>query len=112
MQKNISASDKALITDLDKQIRDYVKEYGTRKDSELLDQAISDIRYHQEAKSRRTGQPLIIHPLRVASYICRAGLDAPTVVATLLHDIIEDTSITHEDIHNRYGYWYADIVSA
>ena len=40
MQKNISASDKALITDLDKQIRDYVKEYGTRKDSELLDQAI------------------------------------------------------------------------
>ena len=111
MQKNISASDKALITDLDKQIRDYVKEYGTRKDSELLDQAISDIRYHHEDQRRKSGQPFIIHPLRVASYICRAGLDAPTVVATLLHDIIEDTSITHEDIHKRYGSWYADIVT-
>ena len=92
-QTNISVSDKALITDLDQQIRSYVQEYGTRKDSELLDQAISDIRHYHENQKRKSGQPFIIHPLRVASYICRAGLDAPTVVASLLHDIIEDTSI-------------------
>ena len=49
--------------------------------------------------------------MRVASYICRAGLDAPTVVATLLHDIIEDTTITHDDIKRRYGIWYAEIVT-
>ena len=110
-QTNISASDKALITDLDKQIRSYVHEYGTRKDSELLDQAISDIWQYHENQKRKSGQPFIIHPLRVASYICRAGLDAPTVVAALLHDIIEDTSITHEDINERYGSWYADIVT-
>ena len=110
-QTNISANDKALITDLDQQIRSYVQEYGTRKDSELLDQAISDIRQYHENQKRKSGQPFIIHPLRVASYICRAGLDAPTVVAALLHDIIEDTSITHDDIHERYGSWYADIVT-
>ena len=46
----------------------------------------------------------------MANYICRAGLDAPTVVASMLHDIIEDTTITHKDIKNRYGAWYADIV--
>ena len=110
-QTTISANDKALITDLDQQIRSYVQEYGTRKDSELLDQAISDIRQYHENQKRKSGQPFIIHPLRVASYICRAGLDAPTVVAALLHDIIEDTSITHDDIHERYGSWYADIVT-
>ena len=110
-QTNILASDEALITDLEKQIRSYVQEYGTCKDSELLDQAISDIRQHHEYQQRKSGQPFIIHPMRVASYICRAGLDAPTVVAALLHDIIEDTSITHDDIHERYGSWYADIVT-
>ena len=110
-QTNISASDKALITDLDKQIRSYVLEYGTPKDSELLDQAISDIGQYHENQKRKSGQPFIIHPLRVASYICRAGLDAPTVVAALLHDIIEDTTINHDDIYERYGSWYADIVT-
>jgi RelA/SpoT family (p)ppGpp synthetase len=110
-QTNISASDKAVITELDKQIRSYVQENGTSKDSELLDQAIADIRKHHENQKRKSGQPFIIHPLRVASYICRAGLDAPTVVAALLHDMIEDTKITHNDIHERYGAWYADIVT-
>jgi guanosine-3',5'-bis(diphosphate) 3'-pyrophosphohydrolase len=110
-QTNISASDKALITDLDKQIRSYVQEYGTPKESELLDQAISDIRQYHENQKRKSGQPFIIHPMRVASYICRAGLDAPTVVAALLHDIIEDTTINHDDIYERYGSWYADIVT-
>jgi guanosine-3',5'-bis(diphosphate) 3'-pyrophosphohydrolase len=108
---NISASDKALITDLEKQIRSYVLEYGTPKDSELLNQAISDIGQYHENQERKSGQPFIIHPLRVASYICRAGLDAPTVVAALLHDIIEDTTINHDDIYARYGSWYADIVT-
>jgi RelA/SpoT family (p)ppGpp synthetase len=105
-----SASDKALIAKLVKQIRSYVQEYGTVKDSELLEQAIADIRKHHEHQKRKSGQPVIIHPLRVANYICRAGLDAPTVVAAILHDIIEDTKITHKDIKNRYGAWYADIV--
>jgi len=106
----ISASDNTLIAKLVKQIRSYVQKYGTGEDSELLEQAIFDLRKHQEHHRRKSGQPVIIHPLRVANYICRAGLDAPTVIAALLHDIIEDTKITHKDIHKRYGAWYADIV--
>ena len=105
-----SASDKALIAKLVKQIRNYVLEYGTVKDSEMLEQAIADIQKHHKHQKRKSGQPVIIHPLRVANYICLAGLDAPTVVAAILHDIIEDTTITHKDIKNRYGAWYADIV--
>ena len=87
-----------------------IRDSGTSRDSELLDQAIADINKHHQNQTRKSGQPVIIHPLRVANYICRAGLDAPTVVAALLHDIIEDTKITHKDIQKRYGNWYADIV--
>ena len=105
-----SKDDKNLISELDQQIRSYVHEYGTSRDSVLLDQAIADINKHHQNQTRKSGQPVIIHPLRVANYICRAGLDAPTVVAALLHDIIEDTKITHKDIQKRYGNWYADIV--
>ena len=63
----------------------------------------ADINKHHQNQTRKSGQPVIIHPFRVANYICRAGLDAPTVVAALLHDIIEDTKITHKDIQKRYG---------
>ena len=109
-KKEQSKDDKNLILELDRQIRSYDQEYGTSRDSELLNQAISDINKHHQNQTRKSGQPVIIHPLRVANYICRAGLDAPTVVAALLHDIIEDTKITHKDIQIRYGNWYADIV--
>ena len=107
----ISKKDHDLIRELDQNIRIYVQKYGNSKDSELLDQAISDIHKHHENQIRTSGQPFINHPLRVANYICRAGLDAPTVVASLLHDIIEDTKMIHNDIHKRYGPWYAEIVT-
>ena len=110
-KKSISKDDKNLIAKLDQQIRSYVQEYGTSRDSELLDQALADIIKNHQNQTRKSGQPVIIHPLRVANYICRAGLDAPTVVAALLHDIIEDTKITHKDIQKRYGEWYANIVN-
>ena len=106
-----SSKDLKLINELDQNIRNYVLKYGSHKDSELLDQAISDIHKHHENQTRKSGQPFVIHPLRVANYICRAGLDAPTVVASLLHDIIEDTKMIHHDIQKRYGPWYAEIVT-
>ena len=96
-----SSKDLKLINELDQNIRIYVEKYGSHKDSELLDQAISDIHKHHENQIRKSGQPFVIHPLRVANYICRAGLDAPTVVASLLHDIIEDTKMIHNDIQNN-----------
>jgi len=109
-KSKISASDNALITKLIKQIRSYVQKHGTVRDLELLEKAITDVQKHHKHQKRKSGQPVIIHPLRVANYICQAGLDAPTVVASILHDLIEDTAITHKDINNRYGPWYADIV--
>ena len=53
-KKAISKDDKNLIAKLDKQIRSYVQEYGTSRDSELLDQAIADIIKHHQNQTRKS----------------------------------------------------------
>lgn len=91
-------------------ITNYVKSHGTDDDLLKIKYAINDIVKHHANQIRKSGQPVIIHPLRVGWLICEAGLDAPTVIAALLHDIIEDTSVTKEYVSQRYGNWYAGIV--
>ncbi len=99
-----------LVMDLKQQIRDYVRRRGTELEQNLLEKAFDDIEAYHANQIRRSGQPVIVHPLRVALSICNMGLDAPTVVASLLHDAIEDTSITWDYLSTNYGEWYADIV--
>ena len=99
-----------LVEDLTQQIRDYVRRRGTELEQNLLEKAFDDIEAYHANQIRRSGQPVIVHPLRVALSICNMGLDAPTVVASLLHDAIEDTSITWDYLSTNYGEWYADIV--
>ncbi|MEE2716316.1 MAG: HD domain-containing protein [SAR324 cluster bacterium] len=99
-----------LIALLHQQIRAYVTIQGNEAEQAMLDQALADIERFHGGQFRRSGQPVIIHPLRVARYICQAGLDAPTVIASLLHDAIEDTTMTRDYVAGNYGEWYADIV--
>ena len=99
-----------LIAVLQEQIRSYVEIQGSEAEQPLLEQALADIERFHGGQFRRSGQPVIIHPLRVARYICRAGLDAPTVIASLLHDAIEDTTMTRDYVAGNYGEWYAEIV--
>ncbi|HIL88242.1 MAG TPA: bifunctional (p)ppGpp synthetase/guanosine-3',5'-bis(diphosphate) 3'-pyrophosphohydrolase [Deltaproteobacteria bacterium] len=95
---------------LRKHIRDYVAIQGSEAEQQLLEQALADIERFHGGQLRRSGQPVIIHPLRVARYICQAGLDAPTVIASLLHDTLEDTPMTRDYVAGNYGEWYAEIV--
>ncbi len=57
---------------------------------------------HQNQK-RASGEPYFIHPCSVADILIGLGLDAPTVAAALLHDVIEDTKTTDEDIRDEFG---------
>ncbi len=71
-----------LVMDLKQQIRDYVRRRGTELEQNLLEKAFDDIEAYHANQIRRSGQPVIVHPLRVALSICNMGLDAPTVVAS------------------------------
>ncbi|HYH27290.1 MAG TPA: HD domain-containing protein, partial [Actinomycetota bacterium] len=52
---------------------------------------------------RKSGDPFISHPLGVASILAEMGLDTTTVVAALLHDVVEDTAVTLDQVRSEFG---------
>lgn len=56
-----------------------------------------------EGQFRSSGEPYITHPVAVATILAEMGLDYETLIAALLHDVIEDTPVTHEEITEKYG---------
>ena len=59
---------------------------------------------------RKSGEPYIIHPIGVAELLAQLGMDTPTIVAALLHDVVEDTATTLEDIAAEFGAEAAALV--
>lgn len=59
---------------------------------------------------RKSGEPYIIHPMQVAYILADLGLDDDTICAALLHDVVEDTSVTHEDLINEFSLEVAEMV--
>ena len=64
---------------------------------------------HKNQK-RKSGEPYIIHPLNVAYILAKLGLDTETICAALLHDVVEDTDSTYNDIKELFGTDIANIV--
>ena len=58
---------------------------------------------HHEGQVRSSGEPYIIHPLAVADILLDLGLDTDTLCAALLHDVVEDTDATRDDVQKRFG---------
>ena len=57
------------------------------------------------------GEPYIIHPLNVAYILADIGLDDSTICAALLHDVVEDTDVTDNDIKRDFGVEIAQMVA-
>ena len=60
-------------------------------------------------QARRTGEPYVTHPLAVATVLARMHMDHESIMAALLHDVIEDTSVTKEEMRTQYGEEVADV---
>ena len=63
-----------------------------------------------EGQKRKTGEPYIAHPVAAAEILAELRLDADTLVAAILHDVIEDTPVAKDELVTRFGQKVADIV--
>src|SRR3989344_4794295 len=68
-----------------------------------LEHAIDFASKHHEGQKRKSGEPYIIHPLSVAEILVEWGMDIDTVLAGVLHDTVEDTDATLQEIENLFG---------
>ena len=87
-----------------------IKENCTNVDLDVVNKAFNlAFEAHKEQK-RESGEPYIIHPIDVAVILAELGMDTSTIVAGLLHDVIEDTDYTYEDIKNIFSEEIANLV--
>ncbi|MBR2841353.1 bifunctional (p)ppGpp synthetase/guanosine-3',5'-bis(diphosphate) 3'-pyrophosphohydrolase [Candidatus Saccharibacteria bacterium] len=73
------------------------------KDSERIKKAVEMATKAHEGQFRKTGEPYIVHPLAVKKILEDWGMDEDTVIAGILHDTVEDTSLTLNDIKKEFG---------
>ena len=82
-----------------------------RKKVEIITKAFNFANQAHKGIKRRSGEPYIMHPIDVASIVCNEiGLGSTSICAALLHDVVEDTDYTVEDIENIFGPKIAQIV--
>ena len=87
-----------------------VKAYDPEADEDLLNRAyVFGVKAHGNQK-RDSGDPYFSHPLEVAGILTDLKLDEATIVTALLHDTIEDTHATHDEIEKMFGREIADLV--
>ncbi len=84
--------------------------YMPNADRELIEQAVQYADQKHCNQKRKDGSPYIIHPLAVAVIVAEIGLDTDAVLAAILHDCIEDTDASHDDISKIFGETVASLV--
>ncbi len=91
-------------------LEEKVSRYTPTLDSRRLFSAFSYADKAHNGQRRKSGEPYIIHPLAVADIVADLELDVDSVIAALLHDCIEDTEATHQDISRKFGEPVAALV--
>ena len=84
--------------------------YFNPKDQAYIIRAFQYAYDGHKSQNRKSGEPYITHPLHVAIYLCELNFDKETIAAALLHDLIEDTETSYDDIKKEFGEEVADIV--
>ena len=91
-------------------LEDKIKTYNPALDAQRLYNAFTFADNAHSGQLRKDGSPYITHPLAVAEIVAELELDTDSIIAALLHDCIEDTGVTHEEIAKLFGAPVADLV--
>ena len=87
-----------------------MKKNNKKADIKLIMKAYNYAKEKHGDQLRKSGEPYIIHPIQVAYTLAELGLDDKSVCAALLHDVVEDTEVTHQDLINEFGIEIAEMV--
>ncbi|MCR5005705.1 MAG: bifunctional (p)ppGpp synthetase/guanosine-3',5'-bis(diphosphate) 3'-pyrophosphohydrolase [Clostridiales bacterium] len=92
-------------------LEDKIRLYHPAKDLSKVELAYHLAEKAHDGQLRQSGEPYVIHPIRVAQYLADLELDLESIIAGLLHDVIEDTYLTTEDIESMFGEDVAALVN-
>lgn len=87
-----------------------VLKYNPRADVEMLQKAYIFSAQAHKGQVRLSGEPYLIHPLEVAYILTKMNLDIPSIVSGLLHDTVEDSYVSKEEIEGFFGNEIAELV--
>ncbi len=87
------------------------KAHYPKSNSKLIRKAYDFAQKYHGDQKRKSGEPYLIHPLNVAYILSTLELDDETICAALLHDVVEDTPATNEDLIKEFGVSVANMVS-
>src|SRR5271169_5129142 len=87
-----------------------VRSYRPTEDQDLIKKAYEFSEQHHKGQARESGEPYLVHPLEVAILLAEMRLDSTAIAAGLLHDAVEDTSVTVDEIKAEFGEQVAHIV--
>lgn len=82
---------------------DLKKKKNRRVDSKLIMRAYKLAKEKHGEQKRKSGELYIVHPISVAYILAEIGLDESTLAAALMHDLVEDTEITQQDLTKEFG---------
>ena len=86
-----------------KQLMDTIRNYHPSADFSQIERAYTVARDAHQDQRRKSGEPYIIHPICVAIILAELELDKETIIAGLLHDVVEDTVLTSEELTDMFG---------
>jgi GTP diphosphokinase / guanosine-3',5'-bis(diphosphate) 3'-diphosphatase len=87
-----------------------VASYDPEADEELIARAYSMAHAAHKGQVRKSGEPFVYHPLATADILVDLRMDSTTIAAGILHDVLEDTEITKEQLETQFGEELVDIV--
>lgn len=93
-----------------KQFMDLIGSYLSKEDCDRVAKAFEVADRAHAPQKRASGEPYILHPLAVAEILAHLQIDVGTLIAALLHDVVEDTDVTLEELHDMFGSEVAFLV--
>ncbi len=109
-QLNLSEPERRLLNDLFAIVSEHAADSAVEIDRERVQDAFVFACEHHAAQRRKSGEDFIVHPVGVARICASMRLDTETLCAALLHDTVEDTSASIEEVRERFGEEIAAIV--